>query len=538
MFIRRFFIFLLCTLPCAVALSQTELDTMGSDRLLTRSAYYIGQQQRCDSALLCLTTVMRRYYDNPTQKDNAVLAVKAMRSLMEIYWDVYHDYGSTFDFIGNALAIAEAEQLNEELPGLYLSLAWLYNPGSLAVRNGKEVAVSYIRKAYQVAMKEHNLSILPTIAIHICAFSQATGSNLFATELKQIAAAPIPPDAPNREISRVLIKVHKAIVAKRYAEAEQVLHQAVASISKGEFHETAPLNLIIMEADMCWKQGRRERACSLLRGYLATAESKQRSSQIQVISHKLSLIYEQAGMADSARHYHAVQLLECEKTRQNSLLTPQEMDQMTDLVSVNDKLRQNHILRLQREQQLLMVSSVLAIMLIMAIFIVRAWIVQRRNARILYAQNQTLLAQADHLQELRSEQIESEQRAEPQKYGTSAISGDMSAKLYQQLLHILDTSDAIYATGFRLDDLAALAGMPSHYVSQIINENSGDNFNQLLNQYRIREVQRRLRDKAGYGNITIEGVAAGVGFMSRSTFAKIFKRYTGLTPTQYRALSE
>jgi len=66
-----------------------------------------------------------------------------------------------------------------------------------------------------------------------------------------------------------------------------------------------------------------------------------------------------------------------------------------------------------------------------------------------------------------------------------------------------------------------------------LTERFNKNFNQLLGEYRIREACRRFGDQENYGNLTVEAIGASVGFKSRSYFAAIFKKITGLTPTQY-----
>jgi AraC-like DNA-binding protein len=55
----------------------------------------------------------------------------------------------------------------------------------------------------------------------------------------------------------------------------------------------------------------------------------------------------------------------------------------------------------------------------------------------------------------------------------------------------------------------------------------------LLNEYRIKEACRRLNDTEHYGNITINGIASSVGFKTRTNFIAYFKRFTGLTPSEY-----
>ena len=58
------------------------------------------------------------------------------------------------------------------------------------------------------------------------------------------------------------------------------------------------------------------------------------------------------------------------------------------------------------------------------------------------------------------------------------------------------------------------------------------NFHQFLNEYRIREVTRLMHDRNS-DNLTVESLSESVGFKSRTTFASLFKKTTGLTPTEY-----
>jgi AraC-like DNA-binding protein len=70
-------------------------------------------------------------------------------------------------------------------------------------------------------------------------------------------------------------------------------------------------------------------------------------------------------------------------------------------------------------------------------------------------------------------------------------------------------------------------------LSQLINDGIGENFYDFINRYRVEEVKKLMADPemAGYNLL---GIAFEAGFKSKSTFNLIFKRFTGLTPTEYR----
>lgn len=72
-----------------------------------------------------------------------------------------------------------------------------------------------------------------------------------------------------------------------------------------------------------------------------------------------------------------------------------------------------------------------------------------------------------------------------------------------------------------------------NYVSQVISERFHKNFNTLVAETRIREACRRMADTEHYGNYSVEGFALSVGFKSRTNFSQVFRRITGLSPSEY-----
>lgn len=91
--------------------------------------------------------------------------------------------------------------------------------------------------------------------------------------------------------------------------------------------------------------------------------------------------------------------------------------------------------------------------------------------------------------------------------------------------------------GFSMRELSEICGSNQKYVSQVFNEDYGKSFTQLLNERRINVARQRLMDSANYGHLTIEAIVSDLGFKSRSTFSKTFKRLTGLTPSEFQRIA-
>lgn len=91
---------------------------------------------------------------------------------------------------------------------------------------------------------------------------------------------------------------------------------------------------------------------------------------------------------------------------------------------------------------------------------------------------------------------------------------------------------------FSLSSLAKLVGSNTKYVSQAINECTGDNFRTYINKLRIIETRQRLTDQVNFGHLTIQTISESVGFRSSSNFIATFKKVTGLTPSVYIKMSK
>jgi Response regulator containing CheY-like receiver domain and AraC-type DNA-binding domain len=88
-------------------------------------------------------------------------------------------------------------------------------------------------------------------------------------------------------------------------------------------------------------------------------------------------------------------------------------------------------------------------------------------------------------------------------------------------------------TELTLQNLADRIKFPPYQVSQAINEGMHKNFYDLINGYRVDEAKRLLLDVKNR-NYTILSVGFEAGFNSKTTFNTVFKKFTGLTPTEYR----
>ena len=87
-----------------------------------------------------------------------------------------------------------------------------------------------------------------------------------------------------------------------------------------------------------------------------------------------------------------------------------------------------------------------------------------------------------------------------------------------------------YEKPIGLADAAEYIRLSENHLSTLFKEVTGINFLQYLNGYRLNMAIDMMKE----GGVNISEIAPKCGFQNPGYFAKIFKRYFGMTPTQFR----
>ncbi len=121
---------------------------------------------------------------------------------------------------------------------------------------------------------------------------------------------------------------------------------------------------------------------------------------------------------------------------------------------------------------------------------------------------------------------------ESDKYKNSSLKDELKEKLTTNITQLMEKKKPYLQHTFSLDELTRLLGSNRQYVSQILNDKFQQNFYNFTNELRIKEAIRLL--KLGYyKDLSILGIAKTVGFLSKSSFYKAFKKSTGKTPLEF-----
>lgn len=100
-----------------------------------------------------------------------------------------------------------------------------------------------------------------------------------------------------------------------------------------------------------------------------------------------------------------------------------------------------------------------------------------------------------------------------------------------KLINVLNEVDVHYADEITAESMADLAGMSYSYFSRYFKNVMGITFSEYLNQRRIEEAEKLLKDT----DIPIFDVAKMVGFTNTSYFIAQFKKRRMMTPKKFKS---
>jgi AraC-like DNA-binding protein len=495
-------------------------------------AYGFLQKKYIDSALVCYT-IIEKGYDECRQSDKKGIerCIFAMNNIGYIYFFYYFDYEKSYHYLLKALQLSQQYHLQDVKAHVYLNLANLYRTNAMMhdTHEYDHIALDYYRKAFYCALGEKDWRAFIVMYYGLANFAMSTGNTeVIAKETAVFRRQPIPKGISLLRFSKFFSYCTDAYSRHDYARSLNCLDSMLVNIDAQDTPERFRIFTLLQKSDVLSLTGKKSEAECCLKEAEAMAE-RYNSRDLQVyVSRSLYLFHLTNGDIRLANRYKLDYL-----EKKDSLVNGGKMESMAkmrfmeQLRQVNETVEQ---MSRQRQRQNLTLAIVIIIAFIIAAFsllLIRSYRKLQRSHRVLYRQN------------IEMQQREDEQRLKySEKYRGSKLADEDKAQITERIQNVMENTDEICSEDFSLARLTTLADSNYKHVSQVINEVYKKNFNTLLNEYRIKEVCRRLNDFSNYGNLTIEAVGMSVGFRSRSNFESTFKQNIGMSPSEYRKIAK
>jgi len=120
---------------------------------------------------------------------------------------------------------------------------------------------------------------------------------------------------------------------------------------------------------------------------------------------------------------------------------------------------------------------------------------------------------------------------ENSRYDNTSLSPSASNAILAKVKKSMADELLFLNSDLKLNDLAAHLELSPHHISQVINELEEKNYTDFVNAFRVESAKRLL---ATTGDKIIH-IAYDCGFNNKSSFNNTFKKFTGLSPSQYRS---
>jgi AraC-like DNA-binding protein len=119
------------------------------------------------------------------------------------------------------------------------------------------------------------------------------------------------------------------------------------------------------------------------------------------------------------------------------------------------------------------------------------------------------------------------------KYKTSTLDPEKAERYLKKLFYVIEVEKVYKDEDISLQSLAGKLSIPPRELSRVINKRLDMNYSNFINSYRIDEAKTLLFDP-GENDHSILDIAYEVGFNSKAVFNRAFKKFTGMTPSQFR----
>ena len=492
-----------------------------------------------DSALVCYTIVVNRYYTTPkSDKEEFRRIGVALNELGVMHTYFLVDYEKANRYLLKAKKIAEEFDIPKLLGATYINLCTIHiiDDGIKGDGTISDYTINLQHHAFEATLSANDpmgVIISTTGLAHLA--SAELNNEILLNDISQFLNYQLPDSMKRFEWVYDYCKAVQEMNCGNNETALSLYNQVLNHVCSADDKDVRGQEILTNNIlnDMCkllFEMHRYQEMLDILDDFAQQGEATGNHEYLHIAYKTLAEYYHEIAQ-DSVKgdHYELLALREKDiMLNKNKLMDARQAEFLFQIDEINAEVQE---LNTRQRITKIIAWSIATLVLVVMAFLYLLWRKYKQEQeknRKLYENNLALLAAED---ERRQQIIEAEQN----KYQSHQMEEGEQSDLLHRIFYVMETSEEVYQDTFSLDRLTELVdGTSRNYVSQVLNEHYNRSFPTVLNEYRIREACRRINDLEHYGTLSNEGIARSVGFNSYPNFVTNFKKFTGLTPSAYR----
>ena len=508
---------------------------------MRRGQDYLQNKGWADSAMVCYTIVANRAQHTGLDSKEMYQIARALNNIGYIYAAYYYDYQKAYENVKRSMEISRQYGFDNNLAYAYINMASIIDNRNRLISD--EVLSTEVldntRLAFDVAVKAREWNVAVTSVYNMLdMINDKADFTLITPDLARFKNLQLTDSVEMWQCTRMFCQATEAFQAGNYPQALNYYDQMLLKAQEVTTNrQQCIIEAMQQKAAVLAVMHRYEEAISCLQQVKQIAINHGMQSELIDNYKAMAQVYVGMGNRQMAEQLDYKYLKARDEFIHKSHAQMLEKSRFLDeMRRVNDQVAQIQAKHERAHQLLLMVSVIAAIILIALVLLVRSNIKQRNYIRHLYEKNVLLLdvrAGAAPAVELPAKGHDET----PPKY-QNQLDQQSKERLYESIKRVMDDMAIICKPDFSLQHLATLVGSNYKYVSQVVNERYGKSFKQVLNEQRVREACIILNDPNQSAHLTIEAIAANLGFNSRSNFTVTFKRITGISPSDFMKMAK
>lgn len=431
---------------------------------------------------------------------------------------------TSFFLEGLRMAEMQQDDFNYAILGANLAVLCDMRKDTTGIRYGREI--------YEYGLKTQNEYILYTGSMVMAIMHHLQGNYVEAQKYIENAIRYSEKNSDKMDCYRVYAEILNS--AGDYTGAEVYYRKAQNCLDEKAI--TSALTFYYSYSKFLFARQRYDQAMNWIDKGLQLTESSNNRLHTYKLYQLKSEIFEQTGHYKAALDYQkkyqqeATDIFNVEKERSVNELTRRYEQERYER-----KLQEHRLVIVEKRKEL---QQVLFIMLLVVMGMVISVMLYRHKNKMylqIARQYKESIRKETFLQQQILDLQQSLLKTDQKEAKEEIVSGNGSEKndeLFSRLEELMNRDKIYREKNLTRERVADVMGSNRTYLSQVINEKTGQSFLNYINTFRINEALLILSDVDN--TMPLKAISQEIGFSSITTFYKLFHEKVGMTPAKYR----